>query len=137
ATSNTMRPHVLETTEPISAQAPRPYSVEEGPQGIVLQTQHPLIVSNLAEESRWPRFLERVKPYGVNSACYLPLTTARRHLGVLVFGSKQAGVYDTADVDFLQQVTNQVALAVENALAFDEIETLKDNLLKEKVYLEE
>ena len=40
-------------------------------------------------------------------------------------------------MDFLQQVANQVAVAVENALAFDEIEALKDKLHKEKVYLEE
>jgi formate hydrogenlyase transcriptional activator len=96
-----------------------------------------LIVSNVAEESRWPQFPERAKPYGVISICYLPLTTARRRLGVLVFACMQAGAYDTADVDFLTQVANQVAVAVENALAFDEIEALKDQLQKEKVYLEE
>jgi formate hydrogenlyase transcriptional activator len=129
--------HVLETTEPIPDQAPRPSSVEEDPAGIVLQTQHPLIVSNVAEESRWPKLPERAKPFGVNSLCYLPLTTARRRLGVLTFACKQAGAYDTADVDFLQQVANQVAVAVENALAFDEIEALKDQLNQEKVYLEE
>src|SRR6202162_2245736 len=48
ATSNTMPLHVLEPTEPLPAQAPRPTSVEEDPAGIVLQTQHPLIVSNVA-----------------------------------------------------------------------------------------
>src|SRR5947208_3177340 len=137
ATSNTMRRHVLETTEPIPAQAPLTFSVEEDPGGIVWQTQHPLIVSNVAEESRWPQFPERAKPYGVNSSCYLPLTTARRRLGTLVFACKQAGAYDMADVDFLQQLANQVAVAVENALAFDEIEALKDKLHQEKVYLEE
>src|ERR1700704_2824438 len=137
ATSNTLRLHILETTERIPAQAPRTFSVEEDPGGIVLQTQHPLIVSNVAEESRWPQFSERAKPFGVNSLCYLPLTTARRRLGVLVFACKQAGAYDTADVDFLQQLANQVAVAVENALAFDEIEALKDKLHQEKVYLEE
>jgi formate hydrogenlyase transcriptional activator len=137
ATSETMRMHVLETTEPIPTQAPGPFSVEDDPAGIVWQTQHPLVVSNVAEESRWPQFPERAKPFGVNSICYLPLTTARRRLGVLVFACKQAGAYDTADVDFLRQVANQVAVAVENALAFDEIEALKDKLYKEKVYLEE
>jgi formate hydrogenlyase transcriptional activator len=96
-----------------------------------------LIVSNVAEESRWPHFPERAKPFGVNSSCYLPLTTARRRLGALVFASKQAGAYDTADMDFLVQVANQVAVAVENALAFDEIEALRDKLHQEKVYLEE
>src|SRR5947207_5381682 len=89
ATSNTMRLHILETTETIPAQAPRRFSVEEDPSGIVLQTQHPVIVSNVAQESRWPLFLERVKPFGVTSLCILPLTTARRRLGVLVFACKQ------------------------------------------------
>src|SRR5437016_7209041 len=137
ATSNTLRLHVLETTEPIPVPAPLPLSVEEDPAGIVWQTQRPLVVSNVAEESRWPRLLERAKPYGVNSLCYLPLTTARRRLGVLAFACKQTAAHDTADVDFLEQVANQVAVAVENALAFDEIEALKDRLHQEKVYLEE
>ncbi len=38
---------------------------------------------------------------------------------------------------FLQHVANQVAVAVENALAFQEIEALKDKLAKENAYLEE
>src|SRR6476469_9530517 len=67
ATSNTMRLHVLETTEPIPGRAPTPRSAEDDPGGMVLQTQHPLIVSNVAEESRWPRYLEQAKSYGVNS----------------------------------------------------------------------
>src|ERR1700757_4777412 len=49
--SNTMRLHVLETTEAIPAEPPRDFSVEDDPGGSVLQTQHPLIVSNMAEES--------------------------------------------------------------------------------------
>src|SRR5262249_4971036 len=52
-------------------------------------------------------------------------------------GSREPGTYDDANVHFLQLVANQVAVAVENALAFQEIETLKDKLAKEKAYLEE
>src|SRR5438132_9004804 len=74
ATSNTMRLHVLETTEPIPAQAPRSFSLEEDPGGIVLQTQHPLTLPNVAEERRWPQFPERAQPVGAHSARYLPLT---------------------------------------------------------------
>jgi hypothetical protein len=61
-TSNTMRLHVLETTEPISFQPPNPSSVENDSAGIVMQTQHPLIVSNVAEESRWPQLPARARP---------------------------------------------------------------------------
>src|SRR2546421_8282715 len=61
ATGNTMPLHILETTEPIPVPAPGRLSVEEDPAGTVLQTQHPLIVSNVAEESRWPQLPERAK----------------------------------------------------------------------------
>jgi len=54
-----------------------------------------------------------------------------------VLASKQPSAYDAADVGFLQLVANQVALAVENALAFQEIAALRDKLSQEKAYLEE
>jgi formate hydrogenlyase transcriptional activator len=142
AATNTMRMHVLEPPEPGEPAIVLP--PEEDPAGIVWQTQQPLITSKLAELSRWPRLLERVQPYGVDSCCWLPLTTARRRLGTLVLTSKRPSTYDTADLGFLQQVANQVAVAVENALAFQEIEAaflqinaLKDQLAQEKAYLEE
>src|SRR5438552_13780185 len=49
AASNTMPLHVLETTEPVPAQASQRFSVDEDPAGIVWHTQRPLIVSNVAE----------------------------------------------------------------------------------------
>jgi formate hydrogenlyase transcriptional activator len=119
AASNTVRPHILETAEPTPIPSLPPYPMEADPAGWVLETQQPLIVSNLAEETRWPRFLERAKLFRVSSYCALPLTTARRRPGVLVFACKQEAAYDTADVEFLQQVANQVAVAVENAWNFE------------------
>jgi formate hydrogenlyase transcriptional activator len=138
AASNMLRFHILESREPLSVQAPpAAYSAEDEPGGLVLRTQKSLIIANITEETRWPRFLERVKPFGVKCFCFLPLTTARSRLGTLVFACKQPAAFDSADVEFLQRIANQVAVAVENALAFDCIEELKDRLEKEKVYLEE
>ena len=142
--SHTMRLHVLETSEPVPPGTVIDLPPDEDPAGLVWQTQRPLITSRVADLRRWPRLLERVQPHGVQSFCWLPLTTARRRLGALVFTSKQPGAYDPADVEFLQQVANQAAVAIENALAFQEIEAafreisaLKDQLAKEKAYLEE
>jgi formate hydrogenlyase transcriptional activator len=135
AATSTMRMHVLEPSEPTEAAIVLP--PDEDPAGLVWQTQQPLITSSLADLARWPRLLERVQSFGVQSYCWLPLTTARRRLGTLVLTSKQPSTYDTADVGFLQQVANQVAVAVENVLAFQEIEALKDKLAKENAYLEE
>ncbi len=137
AGSNTMRLHVLETPEPIPHAPVLALPLEDDPAGLVWQTQQPLITSSADELRRWPGFLERVQPYGVQSYCWLPLTTARRRLGTLVFVCKQPSAYATADVGFLQLVANQVAVAVENALAFQEIAALRDQLSKEKAYLEE
>jgi formate hydrogenlyase transcriptional activator len=137
AASNTMRLHVLEISEPIPHPAVLAFPVEDDPGGVVWQNQQPLITSSVTELRRWPAFLERVQPYGVQSFCWLPLTTARRRLGTLAFVSKQPSVYDMADMGFLQLVANQVAVAIDNALAFQEIAALRDQLAKEKAYLEE
>ncbi len=142
AATDTMRMHVLEPPEPGEPTIVLP--PEEDPAGLVWQTQKPLITSSMDELRRWPRLLERVQPHGVESYCWLPLTTARQRLGTLVFTSKQPSSYDKGDVRFLQLVANQVAVAVENALAFQEIEAalreiqaLKDRLVEENTYLEE
>jgi len=137
ATGNTMRLHVLETSEPIGVPPVSSFPVEDDPAGMVWQDQHPLITSSVGELGRWPGFAERMQPYGVQSFCWLPLTTARRRLGTLVLTSKQPSAYGTADLGILQLVANQVAVAVENALAFQEIAALRDQLSKEKAYLEE
>jgi len=138
---NVMRRHILECSqsdplEACTAHTPAVLRIEEGPAGLVWQTQQAVIISNVADETRWPRYQEAVRER-LTSACYLPLTTARQRLGALAFASQQAAAYDDADLEYLQLVANQVAVAVENALAFQCIEKLKEKLEKEKVYLEE
>jgi formate hydrogenlyase transcriptional activator len=137
AECNLMQRYVFDHAAPLPADPPIAFAVEDDPGGLVLQTQEPLILSNLAEIARWPRYLERVGPLGPNSVCILPLTTARQRLGTLVFASRDEAAYDEADLDFLQRLAKQVAVAFENALAFDCIERLKEKLEREKVYLEE
>jgi formate hydrogenlyase transcriptional activator len=135
--TNVMRLHVLVTSESLASPFTIDLSPDDDPAGLVWQTQQPLIIAKLSEWKRWPVLFARVEQYGMQSGCWLPLTTARRRLGVIVFTSKQPATYDNVDVRFLQLIVNQVAVAVENALAFQEIEALKDKLAKEKAYLEE
>src|SRR6516165_10026826 len=131
AENNLMHRHVFDLAEPPPAEAPVAFTVEDDPGGQVLQTLQPLIFSTLAEAERWPRYVEKIAPLGPKSVCILPLTTARKRLGTLVFASKQEGAYDAVDLDFLGRVAKQVAIA------FEWIEKLKQKLETEKVYLEE
>src|SRR5437899_3569826 len=69
AANNTMRRHILETSEPSPIQGLGALPVDEGPAGWVWQTQQPLILPDLAKETRWPRFLELVGQVGTRSVC--------------------------------------------------------------------
>jgi formate hydrogenlyase transcriptional activator len=71
------------------------------------------------------------------SGCASPLIFRDKVLGVLAIKSTRPHAFSQDDAELFEQVANQVAIAVENALAYNEIETLKNKLEKEKLYLEE
>jgi formate hydrogenlyase transcriptional activator len=73
---------------------------------------------------------------GIKSACHLPLTSRNRVLGVLAVGSLRENAFSQDDVAFLTQFARQVAIAVDNAVAYGQISDLKDQLAQEKLYLE-
>jgi len=74
---------------------------------------------------------------GFKVGCVLPLISRNRVLGTLVLGRLDENAYTDDEVQFLMQVANQIAIAVENALAYGEIRALKDKLALEKLYLED
>jgi formate hydrogenlyase transcriptional activator len=73
---------------------------------------------------------------GIQAVCHVPLIGKNRTLGALSLGRLEDIPFTIDDVEFLTQVANQVAIAVENALAYRQIAELKDRLAQEKVYLE-
>jgi formate hydrogenlyase transcriptional activator len=71
------------------------------------------------------------------TVCNIPLVSRSRALGILRVGRTTERPYDADEIDFLRLVGGQIAIAIENALAFEEITRLKDKLTEEKLYLEE
>src|ERR1700693_4549583 len=67
----------------------------------------------------------------------MTLITHDRPLGTTRLASLRDAAFQQGDVDLLVQVAGQVAIAVENALAFQEIAELKNQLAQEKLYLED
>jgi formate hydrogenlyase transcriptional activator len=74
---------------------------------------------------------------GIQSLCWLPLISHDRGLGVLGLSRLAATPFSQEDVRFLMQVSTQVAIAVENALAYGQISELTEKLAQEKLYLED
>jgi formate hydrogenlyase transcriptional activator len=98
----------------------------------VIETRAPLVMNKLEIA------LEPVaSKEGIQATCHLPLIGKNRMLGVLSLGRLEEIPFTPDDVSFLSQVANQVAIAVENALAYGQIAELKDRLAQEKVYLED
>src|ERR1700730_8975424 len=73
----------------------------------------------------------------VGTVCILPLVSRGRVLGIFGVVKYQDASFTGDDIEFLSQIGNQVAIAVENALAFGEIRELKEKLAQEKLYLED
>ena len=74
---------------------------------------------------------------GLTSGIGLPLLSRNRVLGVLALGRREETPFRADDIAFLKQVAGQIAIAVENALAYKQIGDLKDKLSQEKLYLED
>jgi formate hydrogenlyase transcriptional activator len=73
----------------------------------------------------------------VGTVSILPLVSRGRVLGIFGVVKYQENAFASDDIEFLTQIANQVAIAVENACAFGEIRELKDKLAQEKLYLED
>jgi formate hydrogenlyase transcriptional activator len=73
----------------------------------------------------------------VGTVCILPLVSRGRVLGTFGVVKYQAAAFTGDDIKFLSQIRNQIAIAVENTFAFGQIRELKDQLSKEKLYLED
>ncbi len=128
----TTRLHVLATNLPNIRKAGVEYSIADTPAGVVLETGKPLYVGNVLEETRFPKIRQLLIEYGCNSYCTVPLNTARRCVGFLTFGSTHLDAYTPEDLDFIEQAGMQVAVAVENALNYEQAVTLQTALAKER-----
>ena len=74
---------------------------------------------------------------GIKAVCFIPLVNRDRVVGILSILRTTEVPFMPEDVDFLSRASGQIAIAIENALAYREISELKDKLAQEKVYLEE
>ena len=96
------------------------------------------VIGNVADApDTGSRYYEKVIAEGVQNFCVIPLVNRGRALGTLALARVTESSFTPEDVEFLSQAAGQIAIAIENALAYGEISELKDKLAQEKVYLEE
>jgi formate hydrogenlyase transcriptional activator len=98
---------------------------------VVIDTQDPYDL-DLASEA-----YDIVAAEGIKTICMIPLVNRGRAVGLLSIFRRTEAPFLAEDVDFFSRASGQIAIAVENALAYGEISELKDKLALEKLYLED
>ena len=96
-----------------------------------------MVINRLNPSELPPEMYKKATGEGLNSFCDIPLVSRDRLLGVLAVARREENAFGEDEVAFLTQAANQVAIGVENALAYTEIAELKDRLAQEKLYLED
>ncbi len=82
-------------------------------------------------------FYERIMAEGLKSGCDLPLIGRSGVLGVLSALKRSERAFEKEDIEFLEQVSRQVAIAVENALDYETAIVDRDKETKQRRYLED
>jgi formate hydrogenlyase transcriptional activator len=111
--------------------------LEGSPAGEAFRSREPVVLQRI-EGSRFVAEGRRhLTSRGMQSGCWVPLIHRGQAIGVLAVASRIEGAFSHREAEMLVQIADQVAMAVNNAVAFRQIAELRDRLTQEKQYLEE
>ena len=94
--------------------------VDQDPAGWVWLNQQPLVISSFQSETRWPEFVRRSHEFGITTMVLVPLTSGDNRLGAFGFSSVAPYEPTPAELEFLERVASEFAVAVESFLAKQE-----------------
>ena len=115
---------------------PLRHRISETPVSEMLASRKPYFVTDLKTQRRFA-YDETCFTNGFRSYICLPLAKHGELIGDLAFLSKDEGSYSDDQLDLLQNIAEIVAIAVANALAYEEIKALKEQLQLENRVLQE
>jgi len=101
-----------------------------------MESLKPVVIRTRRDELP-PEVSHMADAEGIRAVCIIPLVNRGRVLGLLLIFRATEAPFLPEDVDFLSRASGQIAIAVENAMAYREISDLKDKRAQEKLYLEE
>jgi PAS domain S-box-containing protein len=111
--------------------------VDGSPSGAAFRSREPVILERLPDPRFAPEAVAHLTGIGMRSACWVPLIYRGEPIGALAVASRAEGAFGSRDAEMLAEFADQVAMAVNNAVAFRQAAELRDRLNQEKQYLEE
>jgi formate hydrogenlyase transcriptional activator len=102
----------------------------------VASSHRPYVCADLALQKRFPED-DRLLQFGVQSYISLPLLKRGELLGTVDFISFEKHRFAESEIQLLQDVSEIVSIAVSNALAYEQIKVLKEQLQAENRLLQD
>lgn len=127
ATQGVMRLHA--TAGPLPVESPVTVTaVANSPAEWVLQEQLPIVIPDLAAETRWPEFVTVLLGGGVRGVTLIPLSNGSRRLGILVFGVRTVHEPSEEGLALVQRVASEAAVTVDAYLMQQQLTLQRDRL---------
>jgi formate hydrogenlyase transcriptional activator len=99
--------------------------------------RRPLLIKDFGSAEYHADVSKRLSQEGLRSGISLPLISNRGPIATMTLASRRVDAFTESDVELMVQIAMQVAIAVENAMAFQQIGELKNKIAEEKLYLED
>jgi formate hydrogenlyase transcriptional activator len=93
-----------------------------------MDTLKPVVVNLREQNDLGPQAYDIAAAEGIEALCCIPLVNRGRGLGLLWICRTTETPFSPEDVDFLDRASGQIAIALENALAFQKVSGLRDRL---------
>ena len=96
------------------------------------------VVETLADIERQfpPAVAARLRSESIISIVTLPLLGREGPIALMSLGSRRLNAFAKEDIPILMQVANQIALALDNALAYERLNVSRNQLEDQRLYLE-
>ncbi|MFZ0395415.1 MAG: sigma 54-interacting transcriptional regulator [Terracidiphilus sp.] len=111
--------------------------VEGSPSGTAFRMHEPVILKHLPDPDFAPKAVNHLTSIGMRSGLWVPLVYRGEPIGALAVASRMEGAFAAREAEVLAEFADQMAMAVNNAVAFRQVAELRDRLNQEKQYLEE
>lgn len=137
AETNQLRTYIYDTpSDQPFVEEGKPVPLEGSMAGLAFTSGKPVFENQISKAFQ-AGINKQIREAGFKSGGCIPLIAHGKKLGTLGVASFEENVFSEDEVGLLCQIANQIALVLENAIAFREIEALKNKLSEERLYLEE
>ena len=112
------------------------FPADRGIAGWVLQHGVPQLITDVSKDERWYAHVDKQSGMSTHSLLCAPLRTRRGTLGVIELRNRIGGVFTPEDLNFLDALSGNIAVAIENASLYQRLKNSEAALRDEVVTLQ-